>query len=118
MGNIADTRGMSGSFTTLSYDPIAVTLPPTLVSKTTATLNGSCDFKGLAGTAKFEYWKVAKVPVIIATATQSFAASPSTYLVKQAITGLTAATSYTYRVQCINASAAVNGLPVTFKTTR
>ncbi|MDO8414489.1 MAG: hypothetical protein Q7S51_11955, partial [Gallionellaceae bacterium] len=118
--NKPDVDGLPDvSFTTLAVvPPDAITGKATPVAKTTATLNGTCNFKGVSGTAVFEYWKSAKKPVVMTTTTQYFAASSATYSVTQGITGLSSATSYLFRIKCTNAGGTSTGLSASFKTTR
>ena len=108
-----------GSDATFPMLPIATTGTASAVLKTTATLNGTCNFRGAAGTAMFEYWNTKTPTVIISTPVQSFAAASTTYSVARGITGLASVTNYAYRVKCSNVSGPSTGATsVAFKTTR
>ncbi|MDO8414068.1 MAG: CARDB domain-containing protein [Gallionellaceae bacterium] len=99
--------------------PVATTGTASSVAQTSATLNGTCDFNGNAGTAVFEYWKTKASTTITTTATQSFLASSTSYAVTQEITGLSSATTYAFRVKCTNAGGSSTGATSpTFKTAR
>ena len=116
-GTQFDTKSATKTFTTLSYPlPTATSTPATQITRTSATLNGACNFNGISGTAVFEYWKSAKTPIVMTTATQTFGAATTPYSITQGISGLSSATNYGYRVKCTSSAGSRNGSSLTFKT--
>jgi alpha-tubulin suppressor-like RCC1 family protein len=95
--------------------PTVITTAPTVVTATTATLNGTVNPGGLATTAQFEYG--------FSTAygsTASVALSPnngtSVQAVSAVLTGLVPGTTYHYRLTATNSLGSPNGADQTFFT--
>lgn len=111
------------SFTTsvdsLVSPPVAYTGTASSVKNTSATLNGTCDFKGAAGTpsAWFEYYKVGTT-TYYNSVPQYFSALSTSINVTQAISGLSGRTTYNFRVHCSNAGGNASDFPVSFTTPR
>src|SRR5205807_2240389 len=107
--NSSGTRyGSDTTFTTLSATglPVAITNPATNVASSSATLNGSVDPHGLTTTVHFQYGTTTSYGHT--TATQS--KTGNTYQnVSANISGLTASTTYHFRIVATNSSGTSYG---------
>jgi hypothetical protein len=110
------TYGADRTFTTLSATgpPVAITNPATNVTSSSATLNASVDPHGLTTTVSFQYGTTTSYG--LTTANQSKAGN--TYQnVAANISGLTASTTYHFRIVATNSSGTTYGTDRTFTTT-
>jgi hypothetical protein len=110
------TNGTDMTFTTLGQPPTVVTTAATSISATAATLNGTVNANGASTTVTFNYGlttaygsTVAGVPATVTGTTVTADAA--------AITGLTANTTYHFRISGTSANGASNGNDMTFTTT-
>ncbi len=114
--NSAGTRyGVDRTFTTLTATgpPVVTTNPASLIASFSATLNGSADPHGLPTTVYFQYGTT--VSYGLTTAPQS--KSGNTYQsVSANISGLTAGTTYHFRIVATNSAGTVYGNDRTFTT--
>jgi len=112
------TNGDDQTFTTTSgppiTDPTVTTGSASTVTSTSATLNGAVNPNGSTTTYYFEYGTTASYG---ATTTSTSAGSgTSDVSVDASITGLTAKTTYHYRVVATNTSGTSQGADATFVT--
>ena len=107
------SSGLDQAFTTPG-PPTARTGPATAVAAASATLTGTVNPGGLATTYSFQYGTTTAYGLV--TATQSAAASVADRAVSSSVAGLTAGTTYHYRLMATNAAGAVPGLDQTFAT--
>jgi hypothetical protein len=114
--NAAGTAfGAVKSFTTTgSTAPLAVTLAPTAVTATSATLAGQVDPKGQATAFAFEYGTTTAFGSL--SAVDNAGAGGSTEDVSLPISGLAPATTYLYRLVATNASGSTTGVVRRFTT--
>jgi len=108
--------GSDRTFTTLSATgaPVVITNAATNVASSSATLNGSVDPHGLTTTVYFQYRTTTSYGHT--TATQS--KTGNTYQnVSANISGLTASTTYHFRIVATNSGGTVYGSDRTFTTT-
>jgi Fibronectin type III domain len=114
--NSSGTRyGSDRTFTTLSATgaPVVTTSPATLIASFSATLNGSVDPHGLTTTVYFQYGTTTNYG--LTTATQS--KTGNTYQnVTANISGLTASTTYHFRIVATNSGGTRYGSDRTFTT--
>ena len=114
--NIAGTRyGSDRTFTTLSATgaPVVITNPATNVASFSATLNSSVDPHGLTTTIHFQYGTTTSYG--LTTASQS--KSGNTYQsVSANIGGLSASTTYHFRIVATNSAGTRYGSDRTFTT--
>ena len=114
--NIAGTRyGSDRTFTTLSVTgaPVVITNPATNVASFSATLNSSVDPHGLTTTIHFQYGTTTSYG--LTTASQS--KSGNTYQsVSANIGGLSASTTYHFRIVATNSAGTRYGSDRTFTT--
>jgi hypothetical protein len=94
--------------------PGATTDPASAVTNTTATLNGKVDPNGSATTYHFEYGTTTQYGTVTpdASAGEGDVAAPAS----ADVTGLTANTTYHFRIVATNAGGTTNGADRTFKT--
>ena len=107
--------GSDRTFTTLSATgpPVVITNPATNVASSSATLNGSVDPHGLTTTVYFQYGATTSYGHI--TANQS--KTGNTYQnVSANISGLTASTTYHFRIVATNTTGTTYGSDRTFTT--
>jgi len=112
------TYGVDMTFTTGPVDPdapIAVTVAASGLGATTATLNGTVDSKGHSTTVTFEYGTDTSYGTTM-TANQSPLTFGDPTVVNRFLTGLTADTTYHYRVVAQNAYGTAYGNDMTFYT--
>jgi len=105
--------GMAMSFKTLGQEPLATTQAATNVTATSATLNGTINANYLSSIVSFEYGTTLTYGQTI-TATQSPVTGNSNTRVTVDITGLTAGTTYHFRVKAENELGAAIGNDSTF----
>jgi len=114
--NSAGTRyGVDQTFTTLSAPgpPVVITSPATNVTSSSATLNGSVDPHGLTTNVHFQYGTTTSYG--LTTAIQS--KTGGTYQnVVATIGGLTASTTYHFRIVATNSAGTRYGADQTFTT--
>jgi len=96
-----------------SIAPTATTNAATSVSATDATLNGSINANSASTAVTFEYGLTNSYGSTVTATPSPFTGSSSTS-VSAAITGLTANTTYHYRVVGVNAGGTTNGSDQTF----
>jgi hypothetical protein len=98
-----------------SGPPIVLTTAATVVTSTTATLNGTVNANGASTAVSFDYGLTTaygtNVPGVPATLNGS-AVTP----VSASLTGLVPGTTYHFRVNGVNSYATVNGSDLTFTT--
>jgi predicted outer membrane repeat protein len=114
--NSGGTRyGSDKTFTTLSQTgpPVATTNPATNVASLSATLNGSVDPHGLSTTVHFEYGTTTSY----GSTTPSQSKTGNTYeSVSANVSGLTASTTYHFRIVATNSGGTTYGSDKTFTT--
>jgi phage head maturation protease len=114
--NSAGTRyGVDRTFTTLTPTgpPVVITRPASLIASFSATLNGSVDPHGLTTTVYFQYGTTTNYG--FTTAIQS--KTGNTYRnVTAKISGLTASTTYHFRIVATNSAGTRYGSDRTFTT--
>jgi homoserine acetyltransferase len=107
--------GADRTFTTLSAtgSPVVITNPATNVTSSSATLNGTVDPHGLTTTVYFQYGTTTSYG--LTTAAQS--KTGNTYQAVAAnISGLTASTTYHFRIVATNSAGTGYGSDRTFTT--
>lgn len=107
------TYGDDLSFTTAAAAPTAVTLAPSGVTATAATLNGTVNAQNSATTVTFEYGATIAYGTTV-TAAESPVSGLLNTDVSAAISGLTGGSTYHYRVVGQNAGGTGNGEDQTF----
>ncbi len=115
--NSSGTRyGSDRTFTTLSATgpPVAITNPATNVARSSATLNGSVDPHGLTTTVQFQWGTTTSYGLTTANQTKTGNAYQN---VAANISGLTASTTYHFRIVATNSSGTRYGGDRTFRTT-
>jgi len=105
-------KEMSFYYSTETKAPTVATEAATNVTDTSATLNGKCNPNGLSTTAWFEYGTLSGT-YAYKTSTQSMSGSSYTN-VSAAITGLTAGTTYYYRIVAKNSVGTSYGTEMEF----
>jgi hypothetical protein len=105
------------TFTTLSgkHAPIASTDPPTNISTTGATLNGTVNANGLSTTVTFEYDSTSIGYISTVTAFQNPVTGDSVTNVSADISGLTPGVTYHFRVKAENSDGECHGDDIQFK---
>jgi alpha-tubulin suppressor-like RCC1 family protein/streptogramin lyase len=106
-----------GPITVTSLPPLAVTRPAASVTGTTATLDAALDAQGLKTTYVFEYGTSTKYGSKAPAHEEAKAGSGTAVQeVGEPITGLTANTTYHYRVVATNSKGVSDGADRTFRT--
>jgi hypothetical protein len=108
--------GSDRTFTTLSATgaPKVTTNPATNVASSSATLNGTVDPHGLTTTVYFQYGTTTSY----GSTSPNQATTGDTYqAVSSNISGLTASTTYHFRIAATNSAGTVYGSDMTFMTT-
>jgi len=109
------TNGNDMTFTTTGPPPTVVTTAATLVTGTTATLNGTVNANGIVSTVTFEYGLTVAygttVPGVPATVSGNIATA-----VAAALTGLLPGNTYHFRVDGVNSNGTSYGNDMTFTT--
>ena len=109
------THGTDRTFTTLSATgpPVVTTNPATNVTASSATLNGSLDPHGLSTNVRFEYGTTTGYGHTTSMQTQT----GNTYRnINANISGLSASTTYHFRIVATNSGGTRNGSDRTFRT--
>jgi N-acetylneuraminic acid mutarotase len=108
-------HGSDRTFTTLSATgpPVGITNPATLIASFSATLNGSVDPHGLSTTVHFEYGTTTSYGLTTAPQNKS---GNSYQNVSANISGLSASTTYHFRIVATNSAGTVYGADRTFTT--
>ena len=96
--------------------PTAASNAATSVAATTATINGTVNPNGLATTVAFEWGTSSSLSSYSTTSSQSVGAGGSPVAVKADLTGLTASTTYYFRVMGENSLGTQRGLILSFTT--
>jgi phosphodiesterase/alkaline phosphatase D-like protein len=109
------TTGLDQTFTTSAAPPTATTGSASAVSSSGATLNGTVNASGSSTAVTFEYGLTTGYGSSV-TATQSPATASSDTPVSKAISGLSPATLYHFRVVAVSAGGTMHGLDQTFTT--
>lgn len=107
--------GMALSFTTLGQSPTPAIAAATNINVTSATLNGSVNANYLSTVVTFEYGTTTSYGSTT-TSSQSPVTGNTVTNVSSAITGLTAATIYHYRIKAVNSLGTTNSDDITFTT--
>ena len=107
--------GMAMSFTTLGQLATPTTATATNINVTAATLNGSVNANYLSSVVTFEYGLSTSYGNTM-TATQSPVTGNTNTHVSANVTGLTAGTTYHYRVKAENTLGTTNSNDITFTT--
>ncbi|MGD0581500.1 MAG: FISUMP domain-containing protein [Bacteroidales bacterium] len=107
--------GMVMSFTTLGQAPTPTVASATNINTTSATLNGSVNANYLSTVVTFEYGTTSSYSSTI-TAAQSPVTGNTSTSVSANITGLTAGTTYHFRVKATNSLGTSYGSDMSFTT--
>ncbi len=107
----------TGSADQFTYEgtPTAITNAATSITSSGATLNGTINAKGASTTVTFEYGTTTNYGTTV-TADPSIVTGSSATSVSYSLSGLTAGTTYHYKVVGVNASGTTNGDDMTFTT--
>jgi plastocyanin len=108
------TEGADRTFTT-SGPPLATTSPATPVTNTAATLRATVNPRGHSTTYSFEWGETASYGEETSSASAGSGASNTS--VSAALTGLSPATTYHFRIVASNSSGDATGSDQTFTTT-
>jgi hypothetical protein len=106
-----------GAMGFVSFSPSAVTEAASKASETGATLNGAVNPEDLASEYYFEYGPSISYGTSVPLTPAKLEAGTSYKEVSQAITGLTASTTYHFRIVAVNGDGTTDGLDQTFSTT-
>ncbi|MBI3572397.1 hypothetical protein HY091_02615, partial [Candidatus Kaiserbacteria bacterium] len=112
--NGGTSYGLDASFTTLATKPTVTTGSASSISGSSATLNGTVNPNGVTATAWFEYGTTTSYGS--STATQNIAAGTTAVAVSAAISGLSANTTYHFRIDATNNGGTSNGSDASFTT--
>src|SRR5438874_8807935 len=115
MNSAGTVHGADRTFTTLSPtgSPVPITNPATLVASSSATLNGTVDPHGFSTSVHFEYGTTTSYGTMTAPQTKT----GNTYQnVSANISGLSASTTYHFRIVAMNSAGTVHGADRTFTT--
>jgi alpha-tubulin suppressor-like RCC1 family protein len=93
--------------------PVVTTTGPTLLTTSTATLNGTVNPSSLPTTAWFQ-WGPIQFPYGYTTAVTNLGSGNATLPVSQSLSGLTQGLTYHYRLVASNAAGVVRGLDSRF----
>jgi hypothetical protein len=107
--------GVDSTFTTLPVPPVVVTTAATAITAAGATLNGSVNPNGINATVTIEYGLTTTYGTTVAATPGSVTGITPTN-VSALISGLTAYTTYHFRVVATSASGTVSGNDMTFTT--
>ncbi|MEX2055284.1 MAG: sialidase family protein, partial [Candidatus Andersenbacteria bacterium] len=99
-----------------TFAPVVTTDAASPISSTSATLNGSVNPNGLATTAYFEWGTISTLSTFTATSSQSIGLGTSLISVTANLTGLSASTTYYYRMVGQNSAGIQMGSIVGFMT--
>lgn len=113
------SKGTIASFTAAplaGLPPTVQTMTATSVTATSATLRGNVEPKGLETTAYFEWGTSSTLAGASRTPGQAVASGVTSMVISAPLSGLTAATTYYYRVVATNSAGANQGTIVPFTT--
>jgi uncharacterized repeat protein (TIGR01451 family) len=111
------TSGSVRSFTTVALAPTATTQAASSVSRTSATLNGAVSWGGSTTNISFCYGTNSNLSgCTTAAAGPSTATADGSVNTSSSLTGLTAGTTYYFRVSGTNATGTTNGSILSFTT--
>jgi len=117
--NEADTAlssDCSGSSTPPAQAPAVVTGSASGVTSTSATLNGTVNPEGAATTYQFQYGTSTGYGSVTPSSPASAGAGSSAISESAALSGLSASTTYDYRLVATNATGTTDGSNLTFTT--
>jgi len=112
--NGTSTTNINDKFTYVAA-PTVTTNAATSITSAGATLNGSINANNASTTVTFEYGLTTSYGTSV-TAAQSPVTGGTATPVSKTITGLTAGTTYHYRVNGVNVGGTTNGTDLTFTT--
>ena len=115
VNSLGTTYSEDMTFTTPAIPPVATTADATDKTATGATVNGIVNATNSSTTVTFEYGTTSTYGQTV-TATQSPLTGTSNTNVSAAITGLTAGTTYHFRVKAVNTAGTTYGSDMTFTT--
>jgi len=115
VNSIGTTYSEDKTFTTAGIPPAATTSAATSKSTTGATLNGTVNANNTSTTVTFEYGATTSYGQT-ATATPSPITDMTNTDISASITGLTAGTTYHFRVKAVNSVGTTYGSDMTFTT--
>ncbi len=111
------SKGADETFTTLPNAPTVVTKPASSVAQTTATLNATVNPNGgEVTTCEFEYGTTTEYKSTPVSCSSPPGNGTSAVAVSASLTGLTANTTYHFRISATNAGGTSKGSDETFKT--
>jgi hypothetical protein len=110
------TDGSDVTFTTTTVSPVVSTIAATIIGNTTATLNGTVNPEGNSTTYQFQYGLTNSYGSVSPLSAGSAGSGSSPVAVSTSLTGLTAQTTYHYRLNATNTGGTVNGSDQTFVT--
>lgn len=110
------STGETASFTTNPPSPSGTTNPAASVGPIVATLNGSVTPNGLATAAWFEYGTDPTLTTSSSTTSQFLGSGTANVPVSAVLTGLSAATTYYFRVEASNSAGTTRGSILNFTT--
>lgn len=113
--SVGTAYGADMSFVTLGQSPVGLTQPAINLSATGATLNGTVNPNYLSTTVTFEYGTSTNYGQV-ATASLSPITGNSITNVSVALTGLTAGSTYHFRIKTVNSLGTTYGEDMTFTT--
>ncbi len=114
--SVGTQKGLIVSFTTSGIAPTVTTSSAGSVTSTSATLNGTVNPNGLATIAYFEWGTSSTLSSPSTTESQSIGSGTSAVSVTANLTGLSANTTYYYRVVGQNSAGIQRGLIISFVT--
>ncbi len=109
------TNGLDMTFTTSAIAPTVTTNAASLITGTTATVNGTVNANNASTVVTFDYGLTAGYGTTV-TAIQSPVTGGTNTLVSYNLTGLTPNKLYHFRVNGVNIGGTTNGLDLTFTT--
>ena len=115
INSVGTAYGADMSFSTLGSAPESITQPATNISTVEATLNGTVNANYLSTIVTFEYGISTSYGKTV-TATQSPVTGNSISNVSIGLTGLTAGTTYHYRIKTVNSLGTQYGEDMSFTT--
>jgi hypothetical protein len=115
MNSAGITYGADRTFTTLNAtgQPVATTNPATLIANFSATLNGLVDPHGLTTTIYFQYGTTTSYGLTTSIRSRT---GNSYQAVNASVSGLTANTTYHFRIVATNSAGTTRGSDRTFTT--
>lgn len=114
--SFGEARGGEGSFTTAPVPPVVTVDPAENVKKSSATLGGTVNPRGTATSFQVEYGTTTGYGSVAPAGTESAGAGRTPVKVRQTVTGLSAGTTYHFRVKAFNAAGTSYSPDGTFTT--